>query len=88
MGSARAVIREAVNSAATAVRVEELIGEIFGAETSGVAVCPECGASMKVRVKDAKRIVDSLSELISQGEGRPEQRSSEAVSVVIERPPL
>lgn len=88
VGSARAAISAAVNSATTQEAIQELIAEVFSAEASADAVCPACGEEMRVRVKDAKRIVDSLTALIEQAEGRTEQRAPEATTIVIERPGL
>lgn len=43
---------------------------------------------MRVAIPDFKRTVDSLTDLLTQAEGRPEQRQPEAAVVIVERPPL
>lgn len=87
-GTARSVLRDAVNEQLTPARVRQLIDEAFGASSVSVVVCEKCGTAVKAPVPDVKKAVDSITALIQEAEGRPEQRRVEAARVTIVRPPL
>lgn len=87
-GTARSILRDAVNEQLTPERVKSLIDEAFGATTVAVVSCEKCGHAQKAPVPDVKKAVDSITALLQEAEGRPEQRRVEAARVVVVRPPL
>lgn len=87
-GQARSLLRDGINAELTPERVKGLIDAAFGAQMTALVTCSECGHTMKAPVPDVKKAVDSLTALIQEAEGRPEQRQPEAVKITIVRPPL
>lgn len=85
---ARKVIGDAIAEGVTPERVKGIIDTAFGSEVDAAAVCPECGAGMKVKIPDLKKQVDTLVSLLEQAEGRPSQNQPEATTIIVERPPL
>lgn len=87
-GTARSNLRDVVNEEITPEAVRQLLKDALGASSVSVVSCPSCGESFKAPAPDVKKAVDSITSLIQEAEGRPEQRRSEAVRVTIVRPPL
>jgi len=85
---ARKVIADALAAGITPARVKALVDAAFDSEVATDAVCPDCGAAMKVRMPDLKKQVDTMVQLLEQAEGRPGQNQPEATQITIIRPPL
>ncbi len=87
-GQARTVLRDAVNKKITPENIEALLDKALNAEATAIVHCPHCSESFKAELPDVKKAVDTLTALIQEAEGRPEQRQPEATRIIIQRPPL
>lgn len=85
---ARKVIAQVLEEGITPERIKNIVDAAFAAEVAADAVCPDCGASMKIKTPDLKKQVETMIALLDQAEGRPGQNQPEATTIVIERPPL
>lgn len=84
--SVRRLLAEAVSEGYGKKYIVDLIDAAKGSEVSAVAECEKCGETMRVRVPDVKKQLDTLIALLEQGEGKAAQAVPEATTVIIERP--
>jgi hypothetical protein len=66
--------------------IAAIIEAAKGAETSSAAECPECGTTMRVKVPDFRKQLETLIALLEQAEGKAQQAQPEQTTVIIERP--
>lgn len=85
-GNARTRIGEAVNEKLTDDAIGGIVDAALAAMTGIKAICPNCGEEHTVRIPDFKRVVDTLTALLEQAEGRPELRQPDALTIKIMRP--
>lgn len=85
--SVRKQLAEALSDELTVQDFRDLLKAAKGAETSAAAQCPECGATMRVKVPDFKRQFEVFTAALDQAEGKAQQAVPEATTVIIERPP-
>ena len=84
--SVRKLVSQAVTENYTVEDVKAIIDAAKGAEIDGIAECPNCGHTMRARVPDVKKRLDTLTGLLGQAEGKVEQAKPEATQIIIERP--
>lgn len=86
--TARSRIGQVVNDRLTDEAIDNLVTEALNATTGVRARCPDCGNEHTVRFPDFKKIVDTVTALLEQAEGRPELARTGPATVIVERPPL
>lgn len=84
--SVRRILAEAVSEGYGKQYIVDLIAAAKGSEVAAVAECEACGKTMRVRVPDVKKQLDTLIALLEQGEGKAAQAVPEATTVIVERP--
>lgn len=85
--SVRKQLSQALSEELTEKDFRELIRAAKGAETSAAAECPECGATMRVKVPDFKKQLDVFMAALDQAEGKASQAVPEATQIIVERLP-
>jgi len=84
--SVRRQLADAVAKHYTEQDIANIIEAAKGAEASAAAECPECGITMRVKVPDFRKQLETLIALLEQAEGKAAQAIPEATTVIIERP--
>lgn len=78
MSEARGRIKGALEDKLTDDQLRILLDEVLAVTKQGRGWCPGCKKSVLVQVHDAKAVVNAISELLTQAEGRPKQQESDA----------
>lgn len=87
-GGVRGILAEVLEEDATIAGIRELVLGAINAETVKQMVCPDCGSKFKAQIPDYTKAIATVIDLLEQNEGKATERPPEAMTVIIERPPL
>ena len=85
-GAFRQAVRETINLPEYQTMISELVKNALSLEMDATGPCPHCKKSIRMRLPDVKRQVDTIAALLDQAEGKPGDDPG-GVVIVIERPP-
>lgn len=75
--SARQRIEESLENVLDRETLDLLLKEVLAGEKPIRTWCPSCKKAVHTSIPDAKAVVAAMSELLTQGFGRPAQQASE-----------
>lgn len=87
-GGVRGILAEVLEEDATIAGIRELVLGAINAETVKQMVCPDCGSKFKAQIPDYTKAIATVIDLLEQNEGKATERPPDALTVIIERPPL
>lgn len=87
-GGVRGLLAQVLEEDATLDGIRLAVMDAIGAETIRQVVCPDCQSKFRAPVPDVKKQVDTIISLLEQNEGKATERPPDALTVIIERPPL
>lgn len=87
-GGVRGFIATVLDEEATLEAIRQTVLDALNAETARTIQCPDCQSRFRAPVPDVKKQADAIIALLEQNEGKATERPPDALTVIIERPPL
>lgn len=71
---------------ATQDRIREIVNMALNIEQALKVHCPDCGADFVAKVPDVSKLLNNVTEVLVQTEGRAGEQAPGDTHIVIERP--